>query len=125
MTPSPPSGFGPPIAISSSPSGPASNDAHDPGADADDVPLPDVADLVVEPDAAGADDDDVGLLLLAVAVADGVAQVGRVLPVADPDVARAEGVAAEAPLQALEPALDGVVLLQQVHDRVVGHGPSA
>src|SRR4051795_2085308 len=96
--------------------------AHDRGRDADDVPLRDVAHLVVEAHAARAGDDHVGLLLLAMAVTARVAQVRGVAPVADAQVAGAEVLAAEAPLQTRDPSLDGIVDLEQVHDRVVGHG---
>src|SRR5437868_14954547 len=41
---------------------------HCRGVDANNIPGAQLADLVVEPDAAGATDDDVGLLLFAVAV---------------------------------------------------------
>src|SRR5829696_6632542 len=67
--------------------GPGLEGTHDPRRDPDDVPRADVAHLVVEPDAAGARHDDVGLLLLAVAVAARVAQVRRVPPEAHPEVA--------------------------------------
>jgi hypothetical protein len=76
--------------------------------------------LVVEPDAAGAGDDDVGLLLLAVAVTS-IARAGRVPEVTHAEVARPEVLAAEAPFHAGDATVDGVVDLEQVHDGVVGH----
>ena len=75
-TPSPSSGLGPPTAISVEAVGPGLEGAHDLGRHADDVPLPDVAHLVVEAHAARAGDDDVGLLLLAMAVAPGLRVFG-------------------------------------------------
>ncbi len=95
--------------------------AHDGRGDADDVPRADVADLVVEPYAAGAGDDHVGLLLLAVRVRRRAAEVRRVAPVADAEVARVEVLAAEAALHAVDAVADVVGLLEQVDDRVVGH----
>ena len=41
---------------------------HRCGVDANDIPAAELADLVVEPDLSGAADDDVGLLLFAVAM---------------------------------------------------------
>jgi len=69
--------------------------AHDLRCDADDVPLPDLADLVVEPDPARAGDDHVGLLLLAGAVAARRADARGVAPVADAEVTGADVLAAE------------------------------
>ena len=85
------------------------------------APPADLDDLAVEQQLARAGDDEVRLLLLAVAVADRAPEVRRVAPVAHPDVARAHRPAAEASLDALGAARDDVVQLQQIYVRVVGH----
>src|SRR5437763_14528511 len=59
--------------------------AHHRWRDADDVPLADLAYLVVEPYTPRAGDDDVGLLLFAMAVATRIAHVRRVGAAADPE----------------------------------------
>src|SRR3954470_12862923 len=96
---------------------------HDRWRDADDVPLADLADLVVESYAPRAGDDDVGLLLLAMAVATRIAHVRLVGKAADPELGRAEVLACEASLEAWEPVAHGVLDVEQVHHRVVGHAP--
>src|SRR4051812_45782288 len=95
--------------------------AHDRWRDADDVPLADLADLVGEPDAPRAGDDHVGLLLLPLAVATELAQVRLEGEAPDPDHRGAEVLACEASLEAGEPVANGVLDVEQVHDRVVGH----
>src|SRR5207247_2270018 len=95
--------------------------AHDLRGDADDVPLPNVVNLVVEADAAGAAHHDVRLLLLAVAVTARVAHVRRVGEATDAELAGPEVLAAEPTFQAGDPAADGVVDGEQVYDGVVGH----
>ena len=67
-TPSPPSGFCPPTAMTSRPSGPASNAAHHLRRHPHHVELAQLDHLVVEPDPPGPGDDHVGLLLLFVVV---------------------------------------------------------
>jgi len=66
------------------------------GSDADNVPLPQLVELVVEADPAGAVDDDVGLFLFAVAVCHRGADAGRVAEVADPEMLGVEVFAREA-----------------------------
>src|SRR4029079_152638 len=70
---------------------PGGERAHDLGIDAHEVPLAQLDHLAVEQDLPGAGDHQVGLLLLAVAVAALRAEAGRIAPVADADVARAHG----------------------------------
>ena len=69
--------------------------AHDVRGDADDVPRAEVDDLVVELDPARAADDDVGLLLLAVAMAERRAEAGAVAEVADAEVLGVDVLAGE------------------------------
>ena len=68
------------------PSGPASKARVTVGATRSDVPLAQLDDLVVELDAAGAGDHDVGLLLRDVAVADRRAEARGVGHQADAEV---------------------------------------
>src|SRR5688572_854479 len=72
--------------------------AHDGRRDAQHVPRNELDDLVAELGAAGAGDDDVGLLLLAMPVAPRHAGSRRVREAAHPELARVQGVAGEAPL---------------------------
>src|SRR4051794_10271762 len=68
------------------------------GGDADQVPAPHVADLVVELDPPGAADDDVDLLLDAMGVSHRGAETGAVAEVADAEVLGAQVLSAEARL---------------------------
>ena len=70
---------------------------------------------------AGAGDHEVGLLLLAVAVAHRAAEVRGVAPVAHADVARAHRPAAEAALEALDAAVERVLHFHEVQMRMLGH----
>ena len=73
--------------MSSSPSGPPSNARATSRGDAQDIPLlRSVDDLVVEPHPAGAGDHHVGLLLLAVAMAERRADARPVAELADAEV---------------------------------------
>jgi hypothetical protein len=89
--------------------------------DANDVPRPELAHLVVEADAAAARHDDVRLLLLAVGVGERGADVGLEGPQGDAEVARLEVLAAEHAPHPRDAAAGVVVGFAQVHDRVVGH----
>src|SRR4051794_24612649 len=104
--------------------GPRFEGAHDFGGHPYDVPLADVLHFVVEPNAAGAADHDVGLLLLTVTVTLRAACAGCVSEVAHAEVSGAEVLATEAPFEAGHPSLNGVLDLEQVHDGVVDHGSS-
>src|SRR5437660_635988 len=88
--------------------------SDDLGRDADDIPGPELLGLVVEQDPAGAGDDDVGLLLLLVAVSHRAAQVRGVPKETDPEVAGVQVLTPKAALQPLHPPSDGVLDLEQV-----------
>ena len=91
-------------------------------ADSNDVPLVDLVDLVVEPDPAGAVDDDVRLFLFAVAVGHGCADAGRVAEVGDAEVLGVDVLAREAGLDAGCALAGGVLDVLQVRDREGRHG---
>ena len=96
--------------------------AHDLRGHAHDVPLAKLDDAVVELHPPRARDHHVRLLLLAMTVAHGRAEAGRVAKVADPEVLGIELAAGEARLDLGGPLARGVLELLQVLDREVGHG---
>src|SRR5437764_4801298 len=89
--------------------------------DANDVPLPQLDDLVVELDATGTADHDVDLFLLAMAVAHRGAEAGAVPEVADSEMLGVEMPAREMRLQPRRVLAGRVVDLLQVCDREVRH----
>lgn len=72
--------------------------------DADDVPLPDVHDVVVHADPARSGHDHVDLLLLGVPMTQGGAEIRRIAEIADSKMLRVEVAAAEARVDAVLPA---------------------
>src|SRR5437764_2844763 len=95
---------------------------HRRGIDANDIPAAELADLAVEPDLSGAADDDVGLLLFAVAMRRRRTDAVAVPQVGDAKVLRVEVLAREPPLDpgcALAQRVLDLVL--QVHDRKRAH----
>src|SRR3954471_5705511 len=96
--------------------------AHDRRRDAHDVPALEVDHLVVEAHAAGSADDDVRLLLLAVAMSVRRLEVRRVAEVGDAEVVGVEVLAPEARLQSVGARGRGVVDVLEVLDRESRHG---
>ena len=95
---SPPAGLAPADAEQVEPVRAGLERADDRGRDAQHVPGLELDDLVVELRATGARDDDVGLLLLAVAVAERHARARVVGEAADAELGRAQRAARELPL---------------------------
>jgi hypothetical protein len=76
------------------------------------IPLTKFLDFVIKQNAAGAGDDDVGLLLLTVTVRHRTAQVRRVAKETDSKVARAEMLTTEPTLNPGRAIADGVLHFQ-------------
>src|SRR5215207_9516656 len=91
------------------------------GRDANDVPLANVLDLVIEAHTAGAGDDDIRLLLLSMLVRRGVAHIGRIPEQAHADIARLEVVPRHADLEPLQAPGGRIVQAEKVHDLPVAH----
>src|ERR671934_657256 len=95
---------------------------HRCGVDANDIPATELADLVVESDLSGAADDDVGLLLFAVAMRRRRADAGAIAQIGDAKVLGVEVLAREPPLDPGRALAHGVLdLVFQIHDGIRAH----
>src|SRR5436305_12613065 len=95
---------------------------HRCGVDANDIPAAELADLVVESDLSGAADDDVGLLLFAVAMRRRRADAGAIPQIGDAKMLGVEVLAREPRLDPGRAFAHRVLdLLFQVHDRIRAH----
>src|SRR5262245_51001954 len=101
--------------------------AHHSRPDPEDVPLPQVVDLVVELDATGALGDHVDLLLPRVGVTERSAHAGRQLLDSDPADRAAELTLREPRVQALRPLelRRDVLAVAEINDRVHAHDRDA
>jgi hypothetical protein len=99
------------------------NRADDFRCDANDVPELNLLGFVVKQDPTGAGDDDIGFLLLVMAVSRGGAQIWCVPKETHPEVTGLQVLAAEASLDSLHPG-GGILDLEHVDLRETGHAIS-